>query len=185
MSDIAKLIKKSGAVRFGEVTLRSGKTSNYYIDKYVLLSNPHILRPIVTEMYRSIPLMGVDAVAGVELGGAVLACALSMRMSNPNDGDANYPCLMIRKEPKGYGTNKLIEGTFKPGQRVVFVEDVVTTGLSALKGVEALRAAGLVVDRMICIVDREEGGRENIEAVGLRFEALCTAKEIVRRAKGL
>jgi orotate phosphoribosyltransferase len=85
----------------------------------------------------------------------------------------------VRKEKKGYGTNKLIEGVYEKGDKVFVAEDVITTAKGALGAVHALRDAGLVVDTMVCVVDREEGGRENLEKEGVKVISLVKASELL------
>jgi len=89
------------------------------------------------------------------------------------------PFVIVRKEKKGYGTNKLIEGVYEKGEKVFVVEDVVTTAKGALGAIHTLREAGLAVDTMVCIVDREEGGRENLEKEGVKVLSLVKSSELL------
>ena len=120
----------------------------------------------------------VQAVGGLTLGADPVSYAISYASaSTPRPLRA----FTVRKEAKGHGTGKLIEGPFRPGDRVAVIEDVITTGGSALKAVAAIRAAGGTVAGVLAVVDREEGGREALEASGLAVIALARASEIVAR----
>jgi orotate phosphoribosyltransferase len=89
------------------------------------------------------------------------------------------PFVIVRKAQKGYGTNKLIEGVWEKGEKVFVVEDVVTTAKGALGAIHTLRDSGLIVDSMVCVVDREEGGRENLEKEGVRVSSLVKSSELL------
>jgi orotate phosphoribosyltransferase len=119
----------------------------------------------------------VDAVGGLTLGADPIACAVSYASASSG---APVRAFTVRKEPKTHGTGKLIEGAFQSGDRVAVIEDTITTGSSARKAVEAVRAAGGTVVGVLALVDREEGGREALEADGLEVISLTRAAEIVR-----
>ncbi len=160
---------KEAAYLEGDFVLRSGRRSTYYLDKYLFETQPAILVELgrllaarVTEQ--------TDRIAGAELGGVPLAAATSMACGKP--------FVIIRNAKKDYGTGKQFEGKLDPGERVLLVEDVVTTAGQILEAVRSLRDAGAVVERLVCVIDREEGGRENVEAAGLTFEALFTVSEL-------
>jgi len=118
----------------------------------------------------------VDAVGGLTLGADPIACAVSYASAT---GASPLRAFTVRKEPKTHGTGKLIEGAFQSGDRVVVVEDTITTGSSAKKAIDAVRAAGGTVIGVLALVDREEGGRETLEAEGLPVLSLARASEIV------
>ena len=153
----------------GEFTLRSGAKSSYYIDKYLFTTRPALLRQLADALTGHIP-TGVDRIAGTVLGAIPLATALSLQ--------SGLPMVMIRAEKKEYGTAKQIEGTLQKGERVLLVEDVVTTGGAALAAVELLRDAGADVVGTLAVVDREEGGPEAFRAAGVPFEALFTKSSL-------
>ncbi len=111
-----------------------------------------------------------DRIAGAELGGIPLVTATGLA--------TGLPSIFIRNAKKDYGTAKQLEGTIEPGDRVVFLEDVATTGGQALEAVEVLREEGATVEAIIAVIDRQEGARENVEAAGLRFESLFTATDL-------
>ena len=157
-----------GAIKFGDFTLTSGKRSSYYIDIKKASTKVEILKMIAEEISKFVT---GDLIAGVELGAVPLVVATALKK------DRNY--LIIRKEKRTHGTGKLIEGEFESGQRVDLIEDVVTTGASVVKAIRILKAQGLIVNRVICVVDREEGGRENIEKEGVELISLLKAREII------
>lgn len=156
----------------GDFVLRSGKRSNYYLDKYLFETEPQVLRGIVREMAglvrdRLAKGAGYARIAAPELGGVVLGAGLSLELG--------LPLLLVRKAAKEYGTGKRIEGRFAAGERVAVVEDIVTSGGAALEAVEALRAAGMLVQDLFCVVDREEGGRETATTAGLVLYPVFTS----------
>ncbi len=160
----------AAAVLRGTFTLRSGKTSSYYIDKYRLTTEPRLLARITDGLASMLP-EGVDRVAGTALGAVPLATALSLR--------TGLPALFVRVDAaRDHGSSKQIEGVLEPRDRVVLVEDVVTTGGASLAAVDLLRAAGAEIGGVIAVVDREEGGRERFDAAGITFRALFTVTEL-------
>jgi orotate phosphoribosyltransferase len=171
-----------------EVTLASGRKSDFFIDckQTVLTAEGHALvGAMMLEAVRSLPGQPVQAVAGVELGGCPLASAVSLlsfqnRSGRPGGGALD--ALYVRKAPKDHGSQKLIEGSTRlaAGSRVAILEDVVTTGGSTLRCVEALRDAGFEVAGVVAIVDRQEGGRGNLEHAGLRVATLFTRDDFPR-----
>lgn len=171
---LAQAIAEASLLR-GTFTLRSGRTSSYYLDKYRFSTRPEILRPLAALFAQRIGVIaaemgGVDRLAGAELGGIPLVAATCL--------ESGHPTLFVRNAKKDYGTAKQLEGVVNPGDRVVFLEDVATTGGQALEAVEVLKAAGANVLAVICTIDRLEGARENIEKAGLRFEALFTKRDL-------
>ncbi len=161
-------LRAAEAVRFGEFELSHGGTSEYYVDKYLFETDPRCLE-LIAEAFAD----RVDGrkVAGVALGAVPLAAATSVV--------GGVPYVIARKRRKEYGTGNLIEGRLEDGEEVVVLEDIVTTGTSLVEAVESLREAGATVERALVVVDREEGGRENVEAAGVEMEALVTASELL------
>jgi len=162
-----KLIE-CGAIKFGEFVLASGKKSKYYVDIKKASTKHEILELMGTMLAEKVK---GDLLAGVELGAVPLTAITAIK--------AKKDYLIIRKEKKGYGTSKLIEGDYKEGQEVDIIEDVVTTGGSVLRAIKLLRDAGLKVNRVICVVDREEGGKENLEKEGVELISLVKARELI------
>lgn len=122
----------------------------------------------------------VDAIGGLTLGADPISYAISYASA---EGAMPLRAFTVRKEAKAHGAGKLIEGPFRPGDRVAIVEDVITTGGSALKAIEAVRSAQGTIAGVLALVDREEGGREAIEAAGVPVLALATATEILPRMR--
>ncbi|NIR02505.1 MAG: orotate phosphoribosyltransferase, partial [Gemmatimonadales bacterium] len=140
---------KAAAYLEGDFVLSSGKRSTYYLDKWRFETNPELLREIVRALADLLPFPGPHRLAGVELGGVPLATALSL--------ETGIPFLVVRRQTKEYGTAKGIEGVFESGERVVLVEDVLTTAGQAIAAAKRLAQAGLDVIRIIYVIDREEG----------------------------
>ncbi|HET6319147.1 MAG TPA: orotate phosphoribosyltransferase [Chloroflexota bacterium] len=158
------------AVLRGRFRLRSGATSSYYIDKYLFTTRPDILQRIAVALAALLP-TDTQRLAGPVLGAVPLVTALALH--------TGLPSLIVRTDhPKDYGTSKLIEGTLEAGERVVLVEDVVTTGGAALAAVGVLRAAGLDVRQALCVVDREEGGAAAFSQASVPLQALFTKTEL-------
>lgn len=164
----------------GTFTLASGRQSDLYIDCRLTTMHPEGLSLIGPLGLAAIQRQGwaADAVGGLTLGADPVSYAIAYASQL-----AGTPvrAFTVRKEAKTHGTGKLIEGAFVAGDRIVVIEDVITTGGSALKAVAAIRAAGGVVLGVLAVVDREEGGREAIEAEGLAVDALARASEITAR----
>jgi orotate phosphoribosyltransferase len=174
-SPLAKAIADVALLR-GTFTLRSGKTSTYYLDKYLFSTRPELLRQLAPLFAARVRAMEATAgvrvarLAGAELGGIPLVTAASL--------ETGLPCLFIRNKKKDYGTAKQLEGLVSPGDHVVLLEDVATTGGQALEAVQSLRESGAIVLGVIATIDRLEGARENIEKERLRFDTLFTVKDL-------
>jgi orotate phosphoribosyltransferase len=162
----------------GEFTLVSGKKSSFYIDAKETTLNPEGMFLVGRLMYtltREIP--GIDAVGGVSIGGDPLVSSVVLASYTNKD---NLMGFLIRKEPKGHGTNQWIEGgkNLRKGMNVVILEDVVTTGGSSLKAIEAVEKGGFAVKGVIALLDRLDGGKEAIEAKGYIFKTIFTLKDV-------
>ena len=168
------------SARRGTFTLSSGRTSDLYIDARLTTLSPDGLATIGPLALATMHEAGwiADAVGGLTMGADPVACAIAHASAL-----AGTPlrAFTVRKEAKAHGTGKLVEGPFRPGDRVVVLEDTITTGASALRAVTAVRAEGGSVLGVLALVDREEGGRQALEAAGLRVIALTCAAEIVAR----
>lgn len=164
----------------GHFTLASGRQSTLYIDARLTTMRPEGLTVIGTLGVAALRTEGwdVDAVGGLTLGADPIAYAISY--ASVAEGTP-LRAFTVRKEAKTHGTGKRIEGPFHAGDRVAIIEDVITTGGSALNAVEAVRAAGGSVRGVLALVDREEGGREALESAGLDVLAMVRASEIVAR----
>ncbi len=156
--------------------LSSGKLSRYYIDLKQITFDPQGAYILGKVMYETLKEFNPNACGGLTLGADPIAYAVSFVSfmdSNP------IKPFVVRKEPKGHGMKRQIEGLLNPGERVAVLEDVVTTGSSALKAVKACREFGLEVIGVFAVVDREEGGRENIEKEGIPLHALFKVSELL------
>ena len=142
-------LRDADAVRYGEFELSHGGTSDYYVDKYLFETDTHCLELI------AVPLVAVTAV------------------------ETGRPYVIARKQAKEYGTGNRIEGRLNEGEEVVVLEDIATTGTSAVEAAEALREAGAVVNRVLVVVDREEGAAETLAEHELELDALVTASELL------
>ncbi len=167
------------AYKEGDFTLSSGARSTYYINgKQVTLRAEGAL-VIGRLIWQMLP-ENTEAVAGLTLGADPIVSAVSIISALENKP---IPALIIRKKPKGHGTKAYIEGpSLNPSAKVVVLEDVVTTGKSALLAVERLQAAGYQVAEIIALVDRQQGGRELYQSQGLKFQAIFDITELQRHA---
>jgi orotate phosphoribosyltransferase len=161
----------------GDFVLRSGRRSTHYFDKYRFETCPELLEAIAARLAGAIGQHEPDAqrLAGPELGAVVLAAAASLA--------TRLPFVIVRKAAKEYGTGNRIEGAFEAGERVCLVEDVVTSGGAAIEAVEALREAGLECRTAVCVVDREEGGTDELARHGVRLRPLFRAGQLVPAEK--
>jgi len=166
--ELARRIAEVALLR-GEFTLRSGRKSNYYLDKYLFETQPDILRELGRMFAERLP-AGVERIAGPELGAIALAAAASLA--------SGKPFVIVRNQKKGYGSGKLLEGTLKEGETVVIIEDVLTTGGQVLEAVKSLESARAKVAGILGVLDRQEGARQNIESAGYRFETLFTTSDL-------
>ena len=168
------------SVRRGSFTLASGRHSNLYIDARLTTMTPDGLATIGALGLGALRQAGwfPESVGGLTLGADPVSYALAYASSFSG---RPLRAFTVRKETKTHGTGKLIEGPFREGDRVVVVEDVITTGASAVRAAAAVRAAGGVILGVLAVVDREEGGREALNAAGFSVLALARATEIVAR----
>ena len=159
VKEFAIFLQESGAIKFGNFKLSSGKESAYYVDLRLVPSFPHQFRKMVKSLQNliseKIGLDNFDYIASVPTSGLVIASALAI--------ETVKPLIYIRQKPKDYGTGSLIEGKISKGSKVVLVDDVGTTGHSLLDAVRALKDAKIEVDSAFVIVNRLEGARENLE----------------------
>ena len=167
--ELIRALRDAEAVKFGEFELSHGGTSDYYVDKYLFETDPRCLRLIAEAFAERIE--GGEKLAGVALGAVPLVAVTSV--------ETGRPYVIARKQAKEYGTANRIEGRLEEGEEIVVLEDIATTGKSALDAVEALREAGAVVDRIIVVVDREEGARERLAEHDVQLESLLTASELL------
>lgn len=166
--ELLKALKTS--LQFGDFMLSSGVKSNYYVDKYIFETDPNCLEAIGNKISGLIP-PGTKKLAGIELGSISLVAVASIK--------TKLPYVIIRKEKKGYATRKVIEGEIRPGETVIVVEDVTTTGSEAVRAVQTLRDHGAIVYYVLAVVDREEGARENLNAIGISLISIAKSSELL------
>jgi orotate phosphoribosyltransferase len=158
--------------------LASGKLSRYYVDCKQALSDPEARDLVGQLILERLGGVSLDAVGGMEIGAYPIATSVSDAIFRATG--AKVRAFVVRKESKDHGIQGLIAGNVKPGDKTIIVDDVVTAGSSTIKAIEKARQAGLVVERAIVLIDREEeDGRKNIEAQGIQFEALLTLSELL------
>ena len=158
--------------------LSSGKESPYYLDCRRITLYSLTFDLIGALFWQKIKYLRVDGVAGMSIGADPIVCSI---LAKSAEEKVSLEGLLVRKEPKKYGTQRQIEGNVRKGMDIVVVEDVVTTGGSVLKAAEVLEKEGFEIIKILALIDREEGGRENIETKGYDFEALFTLSEIIKK----
>lgn len=168
--ELIELLKENKVIKFGKFTLSSGKQSDYYVDMKRAVTNPLILRKVAEILSERIDKSIVERVAGPALGAIPLVTAVSLA--------TGIPMLMIRKAKKDYGTSKLIEGDLNPGDGVVVLEDVTTTGNSLVDAIKTIEENGGKVQKAFVIVDRDEGALKSFKEKGIDFEPLVSVGEL-------
>ncbi len=164
------------AVLRGEFTLRSGRTSNYYLDKYLFTTRPDLLGPLAIEFAAKVEAMEArlgqraDRLAGAVLGGIPIVTAVCLQTGRPS--------VLVRAEKKDYGTAKQLEGRLEQGEHIIVLEDIATSGGQSVEAVKVLRAAGAKVLGVIVAIDRQEGAREAIEAQDVAFDSVFTSSDL-------
>lgn len=182
MTDRSRLIAllATRSTKRGQFTLASGKSSTVYIDARLTTMSPEglsLIGSIGLDALKNTA-WNVDAVGGLTLGADPIAYAISYASAA---SEKPLRAFTVRKQAKEHGTGKLIEGPFTSGDRVAIIEDVITTGRSALQAIDAVRSAGGEIAGVLALVDREEGGREAIEATGIQVVGIARASEITSR----
>jgi orotate phosphoribosyltransferase len=169
--DIAELAQRiyRASHLTGEFVLRSGITATEYFDKYRFEADPVLLDAIAEAMVPLVP-ADIEVLAGLEMGGIPVVTALSRH--------TGLPCAFVRKKAKAYGTARLAEGADIAGRRVLVVEDVVTSGGQIVLSTTELRALGADIREALCVIDREQGGRESLATANLTLHSLLTAGDL-------
>jgi orotate phosphoribosyltransferase len=176
VSRVADALFDSGCLKFGAFKIKSGALSPYYIDLARLLSSPKDLCCIAdyaaSEIKKIMISEKIDKLASIELKGALILPNIACNVG--------LPCVVVRKEEKSYGVTGRIAGAeVVKGDRVLFFDDVVSEGLSKVEGIKLLEELGAKVEHVMVVVDREQGGRENLEKLGYRVHALAKVSELV------
>lgn len=174
--ELIKIIKEKSLLTDVKRVLTSGRTSNYYIDAKMTTLDPkgaNITARLILDILKD---FDVDAIGGYTLGADPMVSAVAVLSV---ETEQFLPAFIVRKEPKKHGERKMIEGPFQTGWKVAVVDDVVTTGGSTLKACQAVEEEGGEVALTLVLVDRLEGGRENIEKKGYKFVSILTREDIL------
>jgi orotate phosphoribosyltransferase len=166
--EVRRLLLDSGAVKFGHFRLTSGRESDVYVDVKQAWTHPARLRTLAQALAARVH--GESLLGGIELGAVPLVVATAL--------ETGLPYLVVRKPGREHGTARRYEGEIAPGAHCLLIEDVVTTGGSVAATVELLREAGARIDRVVAVIDREEGGRERLASLGVRLESLETLSHL-------
>lgn len=167
-TELARRIRGAAYLE-GDFTLRSGRKSKYYLDKYLFETQPDILKAL-GEMFEAYVKPTTTLIAGAELGGVAIAAAASMA--------SGKPFVIIRNAKKDYGTSKPYEGKLAERDSVLLVEDIATTGGQVLEAAKLICSIGAKIERIVAVIDRQEGAKENIQTAGFDFEALFTKADL-------
>ncbi|MEO8402183.1 MAG: orotate phosphoribosyltransferase [Gammaproteobacteria bacterium] len=171
-TQLIQALYRIGAVKFGEFTLKSGQTSKIYLDLRQIISHPDILRAVADTIWQTIQTCKFDLICGVPYTALPIATCISLQH--------NIPMIMRRKEKKAYGTKQQIEGAFKSGQTCLIIEDLITTGSSILETADELEAVGLRVIDTALLIDRQQGGKANLEKRNFQVHAAFTLSTILQ-----
>ncbi|MGB9671707.1 MAG: orotate phosphoribosyltransferase [Candidatus Bathyarchaeales archaeon] len=176
-NEICRILNKIGAFEFGAFKLTSGKISPYYIDLRVVPSFPDAFQKIcsfyVEFIKDKIDAKNFERIAGIPVAGIPFASVVAYNLKKP--------FIYVRKGARLHGRQRRIEGVLKPGDRVLLVDDLVTTGLSLKKAAKAVMAEGGVAEDAVVLLDREEGGKERLEKAGIRLHSLIRISEIAEK----
>ena len=170
---LADVLLRIGALRFGKFTLASGKKSSYYLDLRVVPSSPEAYGLAIEAYKETVASIGegsFDVVAGVATAGVTISSPLAYLLKKP--------MVYVRKEEKGYGMGKLVEGAVNPGWKALVIDDLATTGGSIVSAVEALRKSGCVVNDAAVLVDRLEGGKKNLSNIGVKLHSFVEVSQL-------
>ena len=168
---IANLLFDASCIQFGTFTLKSGLTSPIYVDLRLLVSHPSLLREVARAMAQTAQALTFDRLAAIPYAGIPIGVALALELDRP----LIYP----RREIKEHGTRRAIEGFFRPGETALVVDDLITRGDSKLEAIQPLEEAGLAVRDVLVLIDREQGGADDLARRGYRLHAVLTLRQIL------
>jgi orotate phosphoribosyltransferase len=173
---VAGALFRSGCIKFGSFKIKSGAQSPYYIDMARLLAAPKELCTIVESAAEKIKTITatehIDKLSSIELKGALIVPSIACKL--------DLPCVIVRKEEKAYGVTGRIAGAdVEKGDNILFFDDVISEGLSKIEGVKPLQELGANVKHLLVVVNREQGGKENLEKLGFKVHALTKVSEVV------
>jgi orotate phosphoribosyltransferase len=173
---VANALYRSGCLKFGSFRIKSGALSPYYIDLACLISSPKELCVVAEvaahEIRKLMAVDRIDKLASIELKGALILPSIGCQLK--------LPCVVVRKEEKGYGVTGRIAGAeVAKGDRILFFDDVISEGLSKVEGIKPLEELGARVKHLMVVVDREQGGGEKLEKFGYKVHALARISELV------
>ena len=172
--ELPKILIHTGALKFGVFTLSGGKLSPYYLDLRIIPSFPDAFKTSMELMAKEAKrVTTVQKIGGIPTGGLPWASVLAYSLSKP--------LVYVRKEIKHHGREKMVEGMLTPGDRVLLVDDVITTGHNILEALETLRAEGGVVEDALVLVDREEGGKERLRKESVTLHSVTGISELAQR----
>jgi orotate phosphoribosyltransferase len=176
IDEVANALYSSGCLKFGRFRIKSGAISPYYIDLARLLSSPKHLcsvAEVAAEQIRQILVSDkIDKLASIELKGALLLPSIACKV--------DLPCIIVRKDVKAYGVTGRIAGAdVEKGDNILFFDDVISEGLSKVEGIKPLRELGGKVKHLLVVVNRQQGGKENLEKLGFKVHSLAKISEIV------
>ncbi len=169
--EIVQQLVKIGSVKFGNFKLKSGIMSPFYIDLRLIISSPKLLKGIGDAMWQTVQSADFDVICGVPYTALPIATQMSL--------EHDVPMVMRRREVKDHGIKKTIEGVAIPGQKCLIVEDLITSGASIFETVVPVQDVGLKVHDVVVFLDREQGGRQTVEAKGLHFHSVITMTELL------
>src|SRR5687767_12269087 len=171
LTSLADGLLEAGCIKFGEFTLKSGLKSPIYIDLRRIISHPNLLAEIAQAYLPILSRLQFSRIAGLPYAAIPIATAISLA--------GNYPMIYPRKEAKSYGTKAEIEGEYHPGETVVVVDDLATTGGSKFEAIEKLTGVGLVVKDVVVLVNRQSGAKESLEKAGYSMHAVLTISQLL------
>lgn len=164
-------LHKIGAIKFGSFKLKSGKISPYYLDLRFLSSYPKVLKLVAKSYGKALSKIKYDAIAGIPYTGIPIATTISILF--------NKRMIFTRKEAKNHGTAKMIEGIFKPKERIVLIDDVISDGASKLETIIPLKNEGLIIKDMIVLLDRGQGGPLTMKQHGYKCHSIANIYDII------